>query len=342
MERVDSVSLDTALAIIRNCMTLMRVGDFDESVRTVVKNILDISEARSCRIMLIDNENHQAVNFCEVISDSFNGEGIPGDGNIPYGVVKMWEQMIGSKDSVIIRDQSEIDALPPQAQGLVAMMKRNRTTSLIMLPLRRGNEVIGFMYVINFNKEKTKEVRDLLELMSFFIATEVFNNQLMERLRRMSVEDELTGLHNRNAMMNRINSITEAKAAHTVGIINMDLNGLKTINDTRGHESGDMYLKHAAEVMKSIFGAEDVYRSGGDEFIAIVEGLTHDEFSQLIGRVQQRNSDDPDFNLSLGYYWSEDGIADARTAFKNADESMYVDKKRYYGLHPEMDRRGRS
>ena len=48
-----------------------------------------------------------------------------------------------------------------------------------MLPLRRGDEVFGFFYVVNFDVEKADETKDLLEIMAFFIATEIFNNQLV-------------------------------------------------------------------------------------------------------------------------------------------------------------------
>jgi len=337
--RVDSVSLDMALAIIRNCMTLMSAGEFRESVRTVIKDIIKVSGARSCRIMLLDDENRRAINYCEELAEGLDPAGIPGDGNIPYEVVKMWEKMIGSRDSIIVNGQEELDEISRTSPGLAMMMKRNQTTRIVMLPLRREGEILGFMYVVNFSTDRVDDLKDLVELMSFFLGSEIFNHQLMARLRRMSTEDELTGLHNRNAMMNRINDLVKSDEKGSVGVINMDLNGLKRINDTRGHESGDRYLQHAAGVMKDIFGEADVYRSGGDEFIAIVENTTHEGFSQLLDKLHSMGKKDPEFNLAIGYYWSEDGISDARTAFKAADNSMYSDKRRYYSDHPEFDRR---
>lgn len=338
-KRVDSVSLDMALAIIRNCMTLMSAGEFKESVRTVIKDIIKVSGARSCRIMLLDNENRRAINYCEELAEGLDPASMPGDGNIPYEVVKMWEKMIGSRDSIIVNGQEELDEISRTSPGLAMMMKRNRTTRIVMLPLRRGEEILGFMYVVNFSTDKVEDLKDLVELMSFFLGSEIFNHQLMGKLRRMSIEDELTGLHNRNAMMTRINNLVKSEEKGSVGIVNMDLNGLKRINDTRGHESGDRYLQHAAGVMKDIFGEADVYRSGGDEFIAIVEDATHEDFSHLLDDLQRMEGEDPEFNLAVGYYWSEDGISDVRTAFKAADNSMYSDKRRYYSEHPDLDRR---
>ena len=156
----------------------------------------------------------------------------------------------------------------------------------------------------------------------------------------MSVHDELTGINNRNAMISRMNRIVEAKERKPVGIINMDLNGLKEINDTRGHSAGDKYLIHEAKTICSIFGDTYVYRSGGDEFIAIIENRTHEEFAQLIEMMRAIDREDPELSIAIGSYWSEDGVDDSRTAFMNADQSMYIDKKKYYSLHPEYDRRG--
>lgn len=338
-ERIESVSLETALAIIRNCMTLMRIGDFNESVRTVVKDIIKISGARSCRIMLVDDEHKRAINYCEELAEGLDPSKMPGSGVIPYEIVKTWEKMIGDKSSVMVSSQRELEEIAERAPGLAMMMKRNNTTSLVMLPLRRGDKIIGFMYVINYNTDKVEDIRDLVELMSFFIATEIFNNQLMEKLERMSVEDALTGLCNRNAMIRRMNSIIKSGSSKSVGIINMDLNGLKFINDTRGHEAGDNYLKHAADVMRGIFAEDSVYRSGGDEFIAIVEGKNHSYFNGLIGSIRDASEADPEFNIAVGAYWSDEGLSDAKTAFRTADRSMYIDKKSYYDNHPEYDRR---
>ena len=338
-ERVDAVSLDTALAIIRNCMTLMRVGDLQESVRTVIEDILKISGARNASILLIDDENKRAVKYCECISDSVDMSRMPGDGHIPYEVVKGWQNMLLGRDSLIISNSEEREEHARRSPALAAMIERNGMKSVCMLPLRRGEDVFGFMYVVNFDTERVRDTKDLLELMSFFIATEIFNDQLMTELRRMSVMDELTGLKNRHAMMDRISSIMEAPLRETVGIVNMDLNGLKMINDQRGHEAGDRHLKHAADVMRDVFDSGDLYRAGGDEFIAIVEGRTYEEFSDMIRSLREKEEHDPEFSLAIGYYWSDSGMDDSKTAFMTADRSMYLDKRRYYRSHPEEDRR---
>ena len=338
-ERIDAVSLETALAIIRNCMTLMRVGELKESVSLVIENLVDISGARNASILLVDDENRKAVKYCECISDTMDISEMPGDGRIPYEVVKGWQKMLTGRDSIIISNDEEREESAKSSPALAAMIERNGMRSVCMLPLRRGEEIFGFMYVVNFDTDKVKDTKDLLELMSFFIATEIFNDLLKTELKMMSVTDELTGLNNRHAMMDRVEAIISGSRRETVGIVNMDLNGLKIINDHRGHEGGDLYLKHAADVMSGIFERRDLYRAGGDEFIAIVEGKTYEEFSGLINSLREMEDRDPEFNLAIGYYWSDKGMEDSKTAFMKADRSMYLDKRRYYSSHPEEDRR---
>ena len=338
-ERIDAVSLETALAIIRNCMTLMRAGELRESVSLVIENLVEISGARNASILLVDDENRKAIKYSECISASVDMSKMPGDGFIPYEVVKAWQMMLTDRNSIIISNDEEREESARRSPALAAMIERNGMRSVCMLPLRHGEEIFGFMYVVNFDTDRLKDTKDLLELMSFFIGTEIFNDRLKAELRRMSVTDELTGLNNRHAMMDRVEAIISGPGEDTVGIINMDLNGLKLINDHRGHEGGDLYLKHAADVMRGIFESGDLYRAGGDEFIAIVEGRTYEEFSELINLLRDMEDRDPEFNLAIGYYWSDKGMEDSKTAFMNADRSMYMDKRRYYSSHPEEDRR---
>ena len=100
--------------------------------------------------------------------------------------------------------------------------------------------------------------------MSFFLGTEIYNAVLLARLDEMSHTDALTGLNNRNAMIQRTNAIAQRTEPESFGIVNLDLNGLKTVNDLQGHDAGDRLLVSAAEMLKKFFYAEDLYRTGGD------------------------------------------------------------------------------
>lgn len=100
----------------------------------------------------------------------------------------------------------------------------------------------------------------------------------MDRLRYLSENDILTGVHNRNAMNRRLSALKAENRA--LGIIYVDLNNLKWTNDTYGHSVGDSRLRDMSALMKSVCPPQDIYRLGGDEFVAFLDGADEDSFEK--------------------------------------------------------------
>ena len=145
-------------------------------------------------------------------------------------------------------------------------------------------------------------------------------------LQRMSYEDTLTGLFNRNKF-NELMADPLAWPGEHRGVACFDLNGLKEINDWQGHSAGDGLLRRAAEHIRKAFG-EKVYRTGGDEFVVILLDVSREEFArktEQLRRQMRENSVD----ASIGEVWqaSTENLEDL---LRRADENMYREKKRYY------------
>ena len=262
------------------------------------------------------------------------------DGEIPYEIAASWEKMIGVSNAVIAKDARDMEALEQRNPVWARSMRAYGVRTLVLIPLRRGRTVIGYLYVVNFNVEKVVEVKELVELMSYFLGSEISNYLLMRRLEEMSNTDALTGIQNRNAMIQRLRRMTEEGNSRPFGIINLDLNGLKTVNDRDGHDAGDRLLVQAVEALKKVFYTEDLYRTGGDVFIAILTGISREVFARKVARLRCSTEKNASVSFAIGTFWS-DGSDDIHTAFARADENMYADKKSYYALHPEK-RRGAS
>lgn len=176
------------------------------------------------------------------------------------------------------------------------------------------------------------------------------NRQLQEANRKLSelaVMDTLTKVGNKNAYFEKVklleDSITDGEAEFAIAVF--DLNGLKTINDTRGHEVGDLAIAKAAEALRNVFGAENIYRIGGDEFIALQGGKSEENmrelFRQLDRTIEKANETDPNLQIgvSKGFSVYTPGIdKDYKEVMRQADEAMYADKAEYYRVH---DRRRR-
>ncbi|MCR5416296.1 MAG: GGDEF domain-containing protein [Pseudobutyrivibrio sp.] len=155
-----------------------------------------------------------------------------------------------------------------------------------------------------------------------------------EKLLRISNTDELTKVANRRCYYKDVEEIEAKGISDDFVIFSIDVNGLKTTNDTMGHAAGDELLKGAAECLTKAIGDNGkVYRVGGDEFFAITYTKTPEKISEDIskevknwhGKLIEKVS------ISLGYapIWNypNSTITDLE---KKADMLMYVEKYNYY------------
>ena len=153
--------------------------------------------------------------------------------------------------------------------------------------------------------------------------------------------DTMTGSGNKSAYLDRIKKINgeinAGDASFAVAVF--DVNGLKSTNDNFGHECGDRIITDTAEVIRRIFPSTEVYRIGGDEFIAVVEGMDQEElderFAKLDKEIERFNREEKTYSMTLSfshggstYHPGED--AAFKAVFKRADEEMYKNKAKHY------------
>lgn len=164
-----------------------------------------------------------------------------------------------------------------------------------------------------------------------------------ERYFYLANHDPLTGLANRGLFEDRIeHAIANAKrTGEKVGVVIIDMNEFKQINDTYGHSAGDAVLKHlAAQITAAIRQSDTAARYGGDEFILILEHIvSKEELSALKTNLLKRvdtvvpiGNEMIDISFSIGEaLFPEDG-ASVTQLINKADHRMYEGKAFYYGL----------
>jgi diguanylate cyclase (GGDEF)-like protein len=335
-ERMSSVSAASAKAAIRASLTLLNPADFKTNVREVLKVILDEAEAKAAQILLIDRENRRAVDFCRILSADARPVFKNGVDTIGYELLDSWERMIGMSNDVIIQNEQDYALIERENPAWAESLRMNRVENLVLIPLRRGKDVVGYLYALNFNTAKVVQVKELMEIMSVVLGAEIYNHRLLQRLETLSQVDALTGLGNRRAMKKRIEFLSERNNA-PFGVINIDLNGLKVTNDRKGHEAGDKLLVQAGEILRKVFYQEDLFRTGGDEFIVLIDGISRDTFYIKLDRLRGDMMKNASVSFAIGECWS-DGSTDIKTAFDIADERMYADKQAFYQRYPELRR----
>ena len=198
--------------------------------------------------------------------------------------------------------------------------------------------LIGYIWATNFDVESEQKIKETLELSTFFIAAEISNHLLLNKLKRMSSVDMLTGVLNRNEMNNRIEDLKNGKGKLTnPGIVFADLNSLKKINDTDGHFAGDQVLKDAAFILQDVFAGEEIYRAGGDEFMVIVKNADDARLAELCNALKQKAAKTEHVSFAAGYS-SRPSSVQILEMLHEADENMYKDKEKFYQENPGLKR----
>ena len=155
-------------------------------------------------------------------------------------------------------------------------------------------------------------------------------------LARLSFEDSLTGLHNRNAFNHAMRSGL-LDNVRTLGVAYFDNNGLKETNDRFGHVAGDDLIRRTAGHIRRRF--ENLsYRIGGDEYVVIAADLSREEFEDGVARTL-RDMEADGISIAAGCSW-RDAECDIKAQFDEADRLMYQNKARHYSERA-YDRRRR-
>ncbi len=179
---------------------------------------------------------------------------------------------------------------------------------------------------------------------TFITATTEELEEANRKLRELAVTDMMTGVGNQTAYLEKIHALDEeidqGIAAFTIFMF--DLNGVKEVNDKYGHECGDLMIADAADALKTVFGKESLYRIGGDEFVAILEGIPQPDvqrhFRDLEEAIASKNKEDRPYKsqLSVSKGAAIFGVGEDATyqdVFRRADQAMYQEKTAYYATH---------
>jgi diguanylate cyclase (GGDEF)-like protein len=157
-------------------------------------------------------------------------------------------------------------------------------------------------------------------------------NRMMEQLIHDARHDGLTGLPNRRAIFERLDeAVLTARPANTGAVLFVDLDGLKLLNDTLGHDQADALIRQTGERLSAALRAEDfVGRFGGDEFVVVAAGADAEQAAQLGARLLEVISKplpgigSAAITASVGIALIGDG--DAGEAIRHADSAMYAAK----------------
>ena len=211
--------------------------------------------------------------------------------------------------------------------------------SLIFCPMIFAGKTTGVVTVQNY-EENAFSYTDLsrIRLLAGYISIAVENSRLYREARHSSTHDQLTGVYNRREIHSIGHAISQGlrKTDDPVSVLMLDVDNFKSINDSYGHHTGDAVLKKIGELIKKVFeGSGYAGRYGGEEFMIIIPGKTHEEVVHLAekarGIIQETAIEIKSFIVSATVSIGVD-IEDARSfnlskSIVRADNALYMAKQ---------------
>lgn len=218
--------------------------------------------------------------------------------------------------------------------------KNFKLESYIGTPIRLPDDLYG---TVNFSSPSPvepfcKDDHILMDLLSDTISYLLYKNQSEEDLERLAKVDELTGLPNRRATMERLNQLIELsdRSGHSLSVLSIDIDHFKNINDKWGHATGDLALTVFASLASGLGRKTDFCgRIGGEEFIFVLPGGDLEASQEFGNNLRKHLAESPvnldsgesiTLSVSAGLAMLEDGES-LESLLARADKAMYKAKQ---------------
>lgn len=311
--------------LITNCVRMLyAVDDLDQTINAVLTQIGEFLVSDRAYVFEIKDELMNNTHEWTAPGISPQLEKLQ---QLDLSLISDWLPFFEKNDCIIIDDVEQLQKTNPAAY---ATLHAQEITSLIAAPIFLDNKLAGYIGIDNYDSEKIKNSSYLLLSMSIFLSYAIRHRNHVDMLHRLSYHDLLTNALNRNAFMDVLSQFRPGQYA-SAGIIYIDINGMKEINDFYGHHQGDKILITTVAKVFNLFKPDELFRIGGDEFVIITYDLTETDFYEkfnLLRNIFCEKTNLP-FSIATGSCWVK-SPSDLNSLLQQADSSMYADKKKFY------------
>ena len=311
--------------LITNCVRMLyAVDDLDQTINAVLTQIGEFLVSDRAYVFEIKDELMNNTHEWTAPGISPQLEKLQ---QLDLSLISDWLPFFEKNDCIIIDDVEQLQKTNPAAY---ATLHAQEITSLIAAPIFLDNKLAGYIGIDNYDSEKIKNSSYLLLSMSIFLSYAIRHRNNVDMLHRLSYHDLLTNALNRNAFMDVLSQFRPGQYA-SAGIIYIDINGMKEINDFYGHHQGDKILITTVAKVFNLFKPDELFRIGGDEFVIITYDLTETDFYEkfnLLRNIFCEKTDLP-FSIATGSCWVK-SPSDLNSLLQQADSAMYTDKKKFY------------
>lgn len=299
-----------------------------DAISHILKLIGEIFEAERAYVFYMEND--EMSNIAEWCNEGI----IPQIDNLQHlsrKDYKWWFQLYDEQLNIVIKNVEELKGDRQAEYELLASQQIDR---LILIPFEQYENFGGMIGLDNLKLEEFASAEKFLRTLSYFIMLAIRRNEDEKSLYQLSYIDALTTFKNRNCYIQDVDELSKKK--DTAGVIFIDLNGLKEINDHLGHYEGDELLKMCANIIRNSVINGNFYRVGGDEFVIICLNIDKVKFKELVQNLKEDLINN-ECEVAIGYQWTETCEQLSNTIIE-ADRKMYEDKEKFYETHVTSSR----
>ena len=222
-------------------------------------------------------------------------------------------------------------------KGLIIEEVCNENENYICYPIMSSQDLVGAIE-LTLKKENLKAIKNVLNKFIRSSGHDINIKRLTKSLRELSLRDKLTNLYNRRFLEETIQTLTSTAERQKIkiGVVMIDIDDFKKVNDTYGHLVGDEAIKTVAEILRSNFRRKSdlIVRYGGEEFLVIIQDIEEknliemlEEFrKEISSTIIRHNETAINITVSIGYCIFPDDAKDIKEAIELADKALYKAK----------------
>ena len=309
---------------------LIMNDDFTAAVNSVLTTILEYYDADRTYIFEFQWKENLTRNTYEICRDGISPQ-IENLQTVPVDVVARWVDSFEDQEQNTIIFIGDVDALKddPTHRLEYDYLHPQGIKSLIAVPIFINGKLHGFLGIDN--PRSHMDALTLLTQLTYIIANELQKRLLTEALTKKSYQDPLTGLNNRLAYDEMLEHLRGKE--FPVGVGFLDINGLKWINDTLGHDMGNKVIQKICTILKEHMEQQYIYRISGDEFVMIWPDVDYKVFMSAAKKLEAALFAEKNI-ASFGFVWGKE--EDTGIAVRKAEKAMQTAKNKFYAANAEL------
>ena len=309
---------------------LVMNDDFTAAVNSGLTTILEYYDADRTYIFEFQWKENLTRNTYEICRDGISPQ-IENLQTVPVDVVARWVDSFEDQEQNTIIFIGDVDALKddPTRRLEYDCLHPQGIKSLIAIPIFINGKLHGFLGIDN--PRSHKDALTLLTQLTYIIANELQKRLLTEALTKKSYQDPLTGLNNRLAYDEMLEHLRGKE--FPVGVGFLDINGLKWINDTLGHDMGNKVIQKICTILNEHIEQQYIYRISGDEFVMIWPDVDYKVFMSAAKKLEAALFAEKNI-ASFGFVWGKE--EDTGIAVRKAEKAMQTAKNKFYAANAEL------